>query len=421
MRPGQFGGNLIPTTPRTIRAQIEDAVNQRDGSIVVFDTRAPIPRLEYARYVGFLTKRHEGGGFSGHGWAGVLQSDDNLGKHLQSAPTFAVGSDLNDFVSFVLPYGGIFSGIIILTGLAQISGTWSIGLGAREFLDAVCAQVNGAHWRITPTGAFNAALPSILYPTDPRVVVSVDYNTQTGKVRGIRGRAVRFSEDASQVTSQAVAYGQRPVQAQIPSAVSADTSVVWDYSGSAYTQRRVINSPSTPSGAQLQAVADKAKSQYGVARQVFDVQIDPGGDIQRFMATGDPMWVHDLDNGVYGDAPAGWSASNIRPVKVWMSEMTWQTHPGQGVWLLRRGEYLDISAWIEYGDGSAICRVSDDVDAMVPAGSPNRLENGAVGIDRPASVSGLRQAVRNPSNPAVSTSTPSGPFVINGPAQVGIR
>jgi hypothetical protein len=372
MRPGQFAGTLLATAPTAVRRQIRDAVAQRDGAIVVFPTRVQNPAVARATWVGFLTQSVDEGGFAGHGWPGQLQAANGIGYHI-ATPVVEPTWVLANWVEFLTPYNGIFQGSV--TGSSIIASVWPIGLGAREFLDLICQRAQSGvpiHWRISQTGRLDVLPPGNLYP-EPSVLVTADHDSEQGSIRGVKGAVVGVVSDASTISGQVVAFGQGSGGA-IPVAFSTSSDRAWDINGAATILYRTLNLPSTPSGASLTNEANRVNNQNFEQRRSFDVAVAAGGHIERRLKPGDPLYVHDPELGIVGAAPVNGLPPTVRPVKVWTSQIDWSTASGQGVFLLRRNVWTDLSRWVEPGDGSARLTVSTDVDAALPSGSPNRLE-----------------------------------------------
>jgi hypothetical protein len=379
MEVGEFGIDLHPEATKSVRDEVRDATLSLDGFIAVFDAPTSVPTLEAALYVGKLTQRTGRYSFRGTGLAGILQDNNNLGKHVTTNTAYASQS-LSDWYSDLLPFGGITKGTVTTTGLSSVAATWYMGLGLREMIDFVTSSA-GAVWTINTEGEMSAAAPGTLFGDTPSVIVMPDPTTELGgDLAGVQGEVVGLLEDASQVTKRMIGYGAGTSDSIEVSTSTNSGTLARGLDGNALQIDRTIDLANSE-GSELTALTAAAAGRYDEPRRAFMVRTN-SSSIRSRVAPGDPEYVYDLDADIVGDDLVTFAGQPIRPLLVRVQRIIWNTHRGQGVWLYRPNEsnpWTDLTNSVPERDGAdtalAEWYVSTDLGAadLIKTVSPDRV------------------------------------------------
>lgn len=360
-RAGSWSMSLRPSTSSNKRDEVRSAVLNRDGFVCVFLAEPVIPSLATAVYTGVLMARDGVFNFSGVGLAGLLQTDNDLGKHITANVTTSSQS-LSAWFDDLLPYGGLTKGTVTTAGLSNVAETQPMGLGLREMIDLVCAGA-GAEWRVNPDGTIDAAVESTLYTSTPEVIVMRDPGSETpgGPLRGVNGFVDQLLEDGSQITTRAIGYGEGN-GTQIEVATSTNSTVARGLDGNAVQIDRPIDLPSS-SGTELSSLTSAAAAKYGAIRRVFSIQTQTP-NIRQHVAPGDHVYVFDqLANITDTSNTVQFAGEVVFPLEVSVHEITWEVTEGMGVFLYRPNEtqpWTDLSDDVVMGSPVASWRVGSD-------------------------------------------------------------
>lgn len=374
MEVGEFDFALRPETPRSVRDEVVAAVENLDGFVVVFDAPVTVPTLGQAVCPPLRPRVASYGAgvwsFRGIGLAGLLQDNNDLGKHTASNVLYGGSQNLSDWYTDLLPFAGITKGTVTTTGLSSLQGTWHMGLGLREMIDFVTAAAGGV-WRINNDGTIDAAAPDTLFGTTPTVLITPNPSTEAGGgIVGIRGGIDTLSIDASQVTKRAIGYGAGDGdQIEVSTSTNAGT-LARGLDGAAMQIDRPLEMPNS-TGSELSSLTAAAAARFDEPRKVFSVATYTSG-VRSRIAPGDQVYIYDLDAGIVDPANfATVGGEGVQPLAVRVQRITWTTHAGQGVFLYRPNEaspWTDLSVYMPETGGPSQSTAQLTVSTELGAG-----------------------------------------------------
>ena len=334
-----FSLELVGSTPyKGVLDRMTESVRQLDGFVCVFDTPVSWPSLSSALWTGVVTSRRGDRGYAGTGLASLLQASNDLGLHGTQIQNTAYQSwTLATWINAIIGSGwaGITKGTITTTGLSSFNSWWLAGLGAVEVINAGCSMAGGAVWAIDPAGEFIAGPRATVFGVTPTVIVTQDVSSGDDTLRGVRGGVTGLVEDASEITSQVIAYGSGQ-GLQIPFDLSAVQNVARGLDGAYRTIRRPVDANAAESATDLARVADEALALNATVSKSY--QVTASDPIRSHVRPGDTIYVWDPDLDVVGTVDVQYQGRSIRPVATIVRSMQWNTHADQGVWLYRPNE-----------------------------------------------------------------------------------
>ncbi len=385
-RPGSFDLSLKAGCPQSIRRQLRAAADNRDGFVVQFATCTPAPDLSFATYTGVVAEYNDRA-VSGFGLPGLLQTDDNIGRHVDNNRTHdGTGQTIEEWIDLVLPFAGITKGTEFPTLNANVPGFWWMGLGARELLDHVIylgqASIGNVAlaWRVNPNGTFDWGRTDSLFVDDPTVMILADPSPSRGggKVRVMRGQIDRYSLNARQVAENVYVYGSG-FGDDIPVFTATAASVpAYGLDGAAAKATFTVQAGGTDDS-ELQDQADDVITRASEPIETFDVNVEDSTARLR-TEPGDVVYVYDEALPIVGDGSdmveADGRLVNARRVRV--TGMRTDSIDGEGFWLYdsRTSSWTDLTPWVLTGSGRSRWTVTTDLGPGGIAGlrSPNRLD-----------------------------------------------
>lgn len=360
-RPGSFTFDLLESTPRSVVDEVVDALETREGYVVVFPSRVETPADDDGLYAGVLTARDGLRRFGGYALSGLLGTDRGVGVRAASATTFS-SLTMDQLLDALLPANGITKGTVG-TGLSTVSGTWTPDVSLREFLDEMVAA-SGGEWRINTDGSFDVAPPDQLYPATPTVFVSDQFtsNRASPGLRGVVGTVDAPQLNMASYTSRVDGFGQGDgVSILTASAVGVQGGRGYD--GSTLNARRTLDLPSSDQ-TELDSLTAAALARFNQAQYRGGLTLSAKW-LRRDLAPGDPVYAWLPQFRLDTSNPLVMYRGQATKPFLWrVVSMLWASHDGLGIWLRRATAggtvWNDLTKYVVLGNGETTLGVSSD-------------------------------------------------------------
>lgn len=354
-RPGVFRLTMTPETPREMLDAIGNATFERSGQIYVFSGDVQVPTAKRALWAGVLADRSgdQGRDFGGFGLSGLLGTDEGVGPHVATNTVYSNDTITNHLTS-ILPLNGITLGTVNETGLTTVSGTWTIELTARAFIDELVTAAGG-EWRVNPDGTLDVATAANLYPQTPSVFVTEEPTTEvSGALRGVAGRLSDPGFNTAVVTSRTYGYGEGVGDTILTSVANSAGQVGFALDGGVLVAERHLDLPSSGQ-TELDALTQASVARFeDVAVRSRIETFSPY--IRRDFAPGENLYAYVPRFDMAGNPLVIFAGQPTYPLKLRGHQLDWTASEGMGVYLrVHDGteSWLRLTDYVQYGTGAA--------------------------------------------------------------------
>ena len=338
-----------------------DACETREGYIVVFPSRVPIPSDTAGLYAGVLASRSGLRRFGGYALSGLLGTEQGVGARASTNVTYS-GVTADELLDALLPSNGITKGAVG-SGMGTASGTWTVDVSLREFIDQMAASF-GAEWRINPDGTLDFAPVDQLYPTTPSLIVSDQFTSNKfgGTLRGVVGSLDTPQLNMAVYTSRVDGFG-RGSGDTILTATAVGALAGRGYDDTVLQARRTLDLPSSDQ-TELDSLTAAALARFDTVNYRGTLSVTAPW-IRRDLAPGDPVyaWLTQFRLDV-SNPFVMYRGQATRPFLWRVTQLDWTSHNGLGFWLRRATgsgiTWTDITSHVVVYDGAATLGVSSD-------------------------------------------------------------
>lgn len=297
---GEWSLSLRDDTPRAVMDRL-DVRTAGFSQIVITPTPVDIQSLgdgalPLARYVGVYRKQPSDYGMAGAGLAMYVADEDGKGP-VYTTPIGGSGATFAFWATTLRP-SSLTAGITS-TFAGQFTKIYN-HTNLRDPLDDVCSYF-GAEWSITNDFKFNIGLPSALFATTPRAVITAKEG-EGGRDFGIVGvtgdlGVQRDLEDWTRRVDYFTGSEASPALTLADGGVAANDIPYRTPSGAALPMDRIIEDYSGTTGTDATGLANAQFGRFRNPRQQLSLssrQYDIGQDVR----VGDNVYVYDPVRGI---------------------------------------------------------------------------------------------------------------------------
>jgi hypothetical protein len=410
MAPGGFSVKL-----RTDGDQFPDALAKQVGpfdQLVVTPVRlepiagfADADILGSAIYSGVIVGFPQPGEFTGYGTEMLFGTPDGAGPNLEDPVVRAAGT-LSQWAGDLFPANGIGVGTITNTGLAAVTGSYQ-WCTRREAWLSVC-RLAGAEYRVRPNMTIDAADPTLLFRSNPTVVVTRKAKGVDGPFQGLEGAMLQLSTDYEQYCTRAVVVGQGSA-GNVRTGSTQITSPFTGPDGQPIVMTKFVDSP-TETASNAITLAGTVLDEFAAPRRELRLS-SRTYTVGRFVQPGDWIYAYDQVGGLSDPAnQITYRGDLITPLRLRVYAITWPLEAGMGVYVRRR-----VGGTVTYID------LTDHVDWESDSTSPGEVAWEVGAASRPAddtSSTGVASLGANPEITARVAASSMQPGGVIGAAQL---